>query len=597
MSLSISLHQMPPSKMLVTIPNNIEHHDICSLSDYYQLIIIAENEGYLQSLLSDIYQKHYQTVNLANEHSYHMQALLAMMNLNIDIYPRYDSKMSMLIDAGISSLPILFYQQHQALRLASNMMAQKLPEEIREISLAAQAAILEGFSPEAYDPDASLREALHLFRVTVNHPVGMRDHVAWFNIGWLLWKLDSRLEDAEKALTIAVRQSMGEKDIYFYLAARQLAIVSFLSGKYDNAVQAIHLALRYSNQDPFCLLLQLYLSAAIGDTATISSSLYALLSQHPNWLSHCLAIPNIASYQLELQPVMEQLMGEARSRTANALHDFSELLYEVGEKASSVFKESLLSNDSEAQIKQYKALRGKADIKNDDWLLLQQLYFETQLISDKVTREINKVEEKIPILRTMEWIRIPGGDFLYGEENQKLFLPDYFIMKYPVTVSQYRQFCLITNRPMPRPPDWGWQDSHPMVNISWYDARAFVDWCGLSLPTEEEWEKAARGSAGNRFPWGDEWDASKCCNGVGGAPTQTSPVSAHANGASPFGVVDMTGNVWEWCENWHEENKTRAMRGGSWMNSFTGSFLATSRDHDYPTDWYCYHGFRCITRS
>lgn len=584
------------SQILIESPNTISSNDFNMVNYCYQLMMLADNADYLQMFLREISRQQYQSLISAHQQSPNMRSLLALFQLENNAAPLND-KISILIDAGMETYRKMYPKQQQTLIHAAEQIYAKLPAEIRDIRNSALAALREGLSPLALDYEASLREALHLFRLTVKHPSGMRDHVAWFNIGWLLWKLDDRLEDAEKALTIAVRQSMEEKDQYFLLAARQLAYTSFLLGKYTEASQTIQLALHYAFNDPSCLLLQLYMAAKMNDNATMSTATANLLSAHPYWLSHLLAIPEIASCHLQLQPVIAQLMNEALDKTANALTDFSELLYDAGETASSVFRDSLLSEEAEVQIQQFKALRSQVNLENDDWLSLHQVYFEANRMIDIISRDMSETEVKIPLLRTFEWIHIPAGEFLFGEENQAVLLPDYYIMKYPVTVSQYRQFCIITDRPMPHPPEWGWQDSHPMVNINWHDAMAFVEWCGLALPTEEEWEKAARGTAGNRFPWGEEWDASNCSNGVGGAPAQTSPVTAHANGASPFGVVDMVGNVWEWCENWHIENKTRAMRGGSWMNSFTGSFLATSRDHDYPTDWYCYHGFRCVSRS
>ena len=88
----------------------------------------------------------------------------------------------------------------------------------------------------------------------------------------------------------------------------------------------------------------------------------------------------------------------------------------------------------------------------------------------------------------IEWVTIPAGDFLYGEDNARKKLPTYQLMKYPVTVAQYRHFCTATGRQMPDAPYWGWQDTHPVVNVNWDDAAAFATWAGLALPTEEEWE-------------------------------------------------------------------------------------------------------------
>ncbi|MDO8684313.1 MAG: SUMF1/EgtB/PvdO family nonheme iron enzyme [Armatimonadota bacterium] len=188
----------------------------------------------------------------------------------------------------------------------------------------------------------------------------------------------------------------------------------------------------------------------------------------------------------------------------------------------------------------------------------------------------------------IEWVRIPAGAFLYGDTKERRELDTFDIMKHPVTVAQYRQFCEATDRKMPNAPNWGWQDSHPIVNITWYDAAAFAEWVGASLPTEAQWEKAARGTDGREYPWGNEWDASKfACN-----KESTQPVGSYASGASPYGCMDMAGNVWEWCADWYDSSKrARVLRGGSW-GYYDSSYRCADRDGSGPSyDWGNY-GFR-----
>jgi serine/threonine-protein kinase len=210
---------------------------------------------------------------------------------------------------------------------------------------------------------------------------------------------------------------------------------------------------------------------------------------------------------------------------------------------------------------------------------------------------------------------IPAGEFTMGSndggENEKpqhrVTLDGYWIYKYPVTVAQYRQFCQATGRREPPPPRWGWKDDHPIVNVSWNDAVAYCQWAGVRLPTEAEWEKAARGTDGRKYPWGDEWDAGKCNNYETG-PKQTTAVGSYPQGVSPFGVHDMAGNVWEWCADWYDRNyyrsapsknpkgpssgKYRVLRGGSWDNHDYNARCAL-RDDIAPAGVNDYYGFRC----
>ena len=186
-----------------------------------------------------------------------------------------------------------------------------------------------------------------------------------------------------------------------------------------------------------------------------------------------------------------------------------------------------------------------------------------------------------------EMIPIPAGEFVMGsnkgENDDKpahtVHLDAYEIGKYPVTVAQYRKFCTATGREMPDAPDWAWENDHPMVYVTWFDAEAYCRWAGGRLPTEAEWEKAARGTDGRTYPWGDTWDKNKCANRQLGL-TSTVRVGSYPAGASPYGCMDMAGNVWEWCADWYDEDyyktspsgnpegpssgDSRVLRGGCW---------------------------------
>ena len=141
---------------------------------------------------------------------------------------------------------------------------------------------------------------------------------------------------------------------------------------------------------------------------------------------------------------------------------------------------------------------------------------------------------------------MPAGKFLYGDDKKEVELPQFWIAKAPVTNAQYARFVAETGR---EPPDH-WKGKtppqkiagHPMTYVSWDDAVAYATWAGGRLPTEEEWEKAARGTDGREYPWG-KWAEGRCNTkeaGIGG----TTPVGQYSpQGDSPYGCQDCAGNV------------------------------------------------------
>ena len=213
---------------------------------------------------------------------------------------------------------------------------------------------------------------------------------------------------------------------------------------------------------------------------------------------------------------------------------------------------------------------------------------------------------------------VPAGEFTMGskprvgesdeEPEHKVDLDGYWIYQTEVTVTQYRQFCQATSRSMPSTPSWGWKDDYPIVNVNWWDdATAYAKWAGAALPTEAQWEKAARGTGGLTYPWGNKWYASMCvCN-----EDSTAPVGSIPAGASPYGALDMVGNVWEWCADWYDEayyssspakNPTgpadgdyRVIRSGSWLNFAAPGFRCANR---LRFSGMCIDvGFRCVVLS
>jgi len=242
-----------------------------------------------------------------------------------------------------------------------------------------------------------------------------------------------------------------------------------------------------------------------------------------------------------------------------------------------------------------------------------------------------------------ELVRIPAGALWMGSDpardkladpdeqpQHRVHLPDYQIARTPVTNAQYRAFVQATGHAPPRhwaegrpPRD---QSDHPVVWVTWHDAILYCRWLfkttgkPYALPSEAEWEKAARGTDGRVYPWGDEWDATRCNSDEGGMGGTTA-VGAYPGGAGPYGLLDVAGNVWEWTRSlWGRERElaeaafgypytptdgresldageaSRVVRGGSWFSSRREARCAY-RHGNYPFDCYPYGGFRVVVLS
>jgi formylglycine-generating enzyme required for sulfatase activity len=189
-------------------------------------------------------------------------------------------------------------------------------------------------------------------------------------------------------------------------------------------------------------------------------------------------------------------------------------------------------------------------------------------------------------------VYIPAGEFTMGSddgdkdafENEKpenrIYLDGYWIGKYEVTYEQYDKYCEEEDKEKPGDQGWG-RGNRPVINVSWVEAAAYCGWLskktGLNfkLPTEAQWEKAARGTKGLIYPWGNKF-VKNICNSYESGLGKTIPVGEFSAGVSPYGCIDMAGNVWEWCSDRYSKfirnNKgqfkrsLRVVRGGSWIN-------------------------------
>ena len=231
-------------------------------------------------------------------------------------------------------------------------------------------------------------------------------------------------------------------------------------------------------------------------------------------------------------------------------------------------------------------------------------HFSSHLSDPRQTRDVDN----------MVMIYIPAGPFLMGSDKSQdpdafsnelpqhsVHLEAFWIDKYEVTNAQYRK-CVQAGICQPAPfandPNFN-ADNQPVVSVSWYDAKAYCQWAGADLPTEAQWEKAARGTDGRIYPWGNQ--TATCdyavmgdilSNGCGKGNAAW-PVGSKTKGASPYGVMDMSGNVLEWVEDWYDGYqgttyqsawygiKVKVLRGGCWSVG-NPHIRAAARSGRYP---------------
>ena len=226
---------------------------------------------------------------------------------------------------------------------------------------------------------------------------------------------------------------------------------------------------------------------------------------------------------------------------------------------------------------------------------------------------------------------IPAGEFIMGSDDteienaikksgakakwysdekhkRKINLSSFYIDIHEVTNSNYKKFDLNHSFPSNRA-------KHPVVNIKWDKANGYCKWAGKRLPSEEEWEKAARGTDGRIYPWGNEFDRLMCNSyesGLGGSARVgqfaqetsgstvfggTTEVDKYNDGKSPYGLYDMSGNVWEWTDTlYNQEKELRVLKGGSWLTPpiSTRSAVRLGESPDMESNDY---GFRCAMDS
>jgi formylglycine-generating enzyme required for sulfatase activity len=199
-----------------------------------------------------------------------------------------------------------------------------------------------------------------------------------------------------------------------------------------------------------------------------------------------------------------------------------------------------------------------------------------------------------------EMILIRASNFTMGEGERKrlVYVEDFYIDKYPVTNADYERFLeSIPLEERPRPPR-SWDDTyaknkanHPVMGVPFSLARRYAEWAGKRLPLEMEWEKAARGVDGRKYPWGNKFDKSKCNTDESGI-NDTTPVNQYPDGASPYGVLDMAGNVWEWVTDWADDVR-KTIKGGSYKHDKDFAVCSSSEGYNPNSGRPSSVGFRC----
>lgn len=226
-----------------------------------------------------------------------------------------------------------------------------------------------------------------------------------------------------------------------------------------------------------------------------------------------------------------------------------------------------------------------------------------------------------------QWVSVPAGEFTMGDSSGEgevdespehpVFLSQYEISKYEVTFEQYDYFCDDTGRSKPENLVVG-RGKQPVINVSWDDADEFCKWLSrkttgktFSLPTEAQWEKAARGTDRFKYPWGNEAPTCDRANYDYCVGKVTVEVGSYPTGQSPYGLYDMAGNVWEWCSDWYGKyyygqseyndpqgpatGTSHVIRGGCY-SSDENNIRTVERDYHTPGYSSQYVGFR-ICRS
>ena len=258
---------------------------------------------------------------------------------------------------------------------------------------------------------------------------------------------------------------------------------------------------------------------------------------------------------------------------------------------------------------------GKTAAVKIDVLQLQSKKASLGLIS--IGTNLQGYEEYWRTLDGAVVVKVPAGKFLMGspegqgeaheQPQREVYVSEFLIDKTEVTWRQYKKFAEAERMSLPPEPLWGTPGNYPVSSTIWSEAKSYCNWAGGRLPSEAEWEKSARGVDGRVYSWGDKWDPT-LCNSIAGGEHRPEAVGSFPNCISPYGLLDMSGSLWEWVDDFYDENyyiqnesenprgpefgRDRVKRGSNWMNH-PATFRVAFRAKSSPTWRNVHHGFRC----
>ena len=293
-------------------------------------------------------------------------------------------------------------------------------------------------------------------------------------------------------------------------------------------------------------------------------------------------------------------------------------IWRLLDEGKQALNEPNASPDIIAQAEDTLDIVNKLDLDDEQQSRYQQL---REKIRERHKGSNGKTASAPLLDRSM--VLVPAGEFRMGSFGgdpdelpvHKVYLGAFFMDKHQVTVSQYKRFLEAT--PQDSPPDWTLMNkptnqSRPVANVDWVDADTYCKWAGKRLPTEAEWEKAARGTDGRVYPWGNEPPTRFHANSgkeVWNNHSALSPVGTFEEGKSPYGIYDMAGNVWEWVSDWYDQEyyqlsppqnpsgprkgSHKVVRGGSWGSNGITDLRSSDREIHVPSFRGFGTGFRC----